>query len=67
MKNYTSIQHNHRHKMIERDFIESVIVNTPELSYKYQIYVLKNSYPVKKHYRKTLSAAYKVQNKNIGE
>jgi len=53
--------------MIERDFIESAIVNTPELSYKYQIYILKNGYTVKKHYRKTLSAAYKVQNKNIGE
>lgn len=33
MKNYTSIKHNHRYKMIERDFIESAIVNTPELSY----------------------------------
>lgn len=41
MKNYTSIKHNHRYKMIERDFIESAIVNTPELSYKYQIYILK--------------------------
>ena len=29
--------------------------------------ILKNGYTVKKHYRKTLSAAYKVQNKNIGE
>ena len=65
MKRYTSIQCNRLNFIIINDFIESVIMNTPELSYKYQIYILKNGKTLKKHYRRTLSAAYKVQNKNI--
>lgn len=53
-------------KMSSGNYVECVVVNTPELSYKYQIYEIVNGVTQKKQYRKTVTAALKTQPRVFG-
>lgn len=63
---YTSTETSRLSKPVGNDYLESVIMHTPELSYKYQIYEIVNGVIQKKQYRKTVTAALKTQCRVFG-
>ena len=64
---YPSYEQNRKHILQHTDFIESVVMNTPTRAYTHQIYAITNGVVIKKHYRKTLSSAFKTHMRIIGE
>lgn len=62
---YPSHEQSRKHTIRHTDFIESIVMNTPDRAYTYQIYAIVNGSLIRKHYRKSLSAATKTQTRII--
>ena len=60
-------EHSRKSIMSNNNFTEIIIRHAPFYSYKYQVYHLINGAVFKRHYRKSVSGAIKVQNRLIGK
>jgi|GEM_PF-695745 len=64
--NYYRKQVDYKNIHTHGDITEAVIFNTPELSYKYHIFILHNGKQTEKLYRRSLSGAKKTAYKQLG-
>ena len=63
--NYYRKQVDYKNIHTHGDITEAVIFNTPELTYKYHIFILHNGKQTKKLYRRSLSGAKKSAYKQL--
>ena len=63
--NYYRKQVDYKNIHTHGDIVEAVIFNTPELAYKYHIFILHNGKQTEKLYRRSLSGAKKSAYKQL--
>ncbi|MGI5060008.1 hypothetical protein E4N89_03315 [Treponema denticola] len=63
--NYYRKQVDYKNIHTHGDIVETVIFNTPELTYKYHIFILHNGKQTEKLYRRSLSGAKKSAYKQL--
>jgi hypothetical protein len=63
--NYYRKQVDYKNIHTHGDIVETVIFNTPELTYKYHIFILHNGKQTEKLYRRNLSGAKKSAYKQL--
>ena len=63
--NYYRKQADNKNNHTHGDIVETVIFNTPELTYKYHIFILHNGKQTEKLYRRSLSGAKKSAYKQL--
>jgi len=63
--NYYRKQADYKNIHTHGDIVETVIFNTPELTYKYHIFILHNGKQTEKLYRRSLSGAKKSAYKQL--